>query len=437
MNTEPTWQNEMPKTIMSNGMMPDDVIPDDILLLLSGKPPIDKKLLLDLSVGIDFVTDFWKDKYFNEYLAEGGSKIKFITGGHGSGKTHFLNLLSVKAEESGYCAVNFSAKDVWVHDFKEIYVQVFKSVDILKCLSLCSHKIIEELGFSLEEIPDDKDFADYLSAENLMDGVTKREIRAQLSRLFLQNPLVDNNFGLACCLLTGGLMGYPILEERNKEQLLLWLCGDKAVSLPALRRLGLSPCKITKYNARHMLRSLVEVMKLAGYTGLTVTIDDLDILINKNSLENIRYTKLKREDAYESIREMVDEIDTLKNVLFVFSFDKKLIEDEMMGLKSYQALWMRIQNEVTSERFNRFTDIVDLDVLGRQIYTPEAVVLMSEKLTWILNREDVHTSHAVPPLEITPIDEAAAKELISHIQFSNISLPLQVNLATIGGTSHD
>lgn len=429
MYTEPIEQNETIPT-----PVPSDEITKSLSNLLQCDPPDSTRILLEMSVGIDFVIDFWRDKYLNEYISEGGSKIKFITGGHGSGKTHFLNLLSVKADECGYCTVNFSAKDVWVHDFKDIYVQIFKSIDILKCLSLCSKKIIGELGFKPEEIPEDIDFADYLSAENLMDGVTKREIRTQLSRLFLQNPLVDNNFGLACCLLTGGLMGYPVLEERNKEQLLLWLCGDKTASLPALRRLGLSPCKISKYNARHMLRSLVEVMKLAGYTGLTVTIDNLEILINKNSLENIRYTKLKREDAYESIRELVDEIDTLKNVLFVFSFDKRLIDDEVMGLKSYQALWMRIQNEVVSERFNRFTDIVDLDVLGKQIYTPKAATLMSEKLSEIMNRE---AGGIIPSGQIKPIDEDTAKELISHTQFSNISLPMQVNIATIGGHTND
>ena len=110
-----------------------------------------------------------------------------------------------------------------------------------------------------------------------------------------------------------------------------------------------------------MLRSLVEIIKVSGRPGIVVAIDDMDILVNSSSLEEIRYTKLKREDTYESIRELIDEIDTLKNIMFLFSFDKILIDDESSGLKSYQALWMRIQNEVSSERLNKFTDILDLD----------------------------------------------------------------------------
>jgi len=51
--------------------------------------------------------------------------------------------------------------------------------------------------------------------------------------------------------------------------------------------------------------------------------------------------------------------------MFIFAFGRKLIDDENSGLKSYQALWMRIQNEVEGERFNYFTDIVDTDKLER------------------------------------------------------------------------
>ena len=48
-----------------------------------------------LLCGVEFLTDFWQEKYFQEYIRDGGSKIKFITGRPGSGKTHFLDRKSV------------------------------------------------------------------------------------------------------------------------------------------------------------------------------------------------------------------------------------------------------------------------------------------------------------------------------------------------------
>lgn len=406
----------------------DTDISASIALLRAGEPPQDDTLLEKLSVGMDFITDFWNEKYLKEYIFEGGSKIKFVTGGRGSGKTHFVQLFTLQAKKQNYITVNFSANQVWIHDFKEIYVQIINSVDILDLLSKCCEKIIEELGFGDEQMPTDISFVDYLSSVSLLDALTKREIRTLLSKMFLKNTLIDNNFGYACSLITGGILGYPLLEEHNRELLMQWLSGDKTAALSSLRRLGLSPCRITKYNARHMLRSLIEVIKLAGYSGLVVTIDDLEILINKDSLEDIRYTKLKREDSYESIRELVDEIDSLKNVMFLFAFDRKLIENEAMGLKSYQALWMRIQNEVVSGKLNRFTDILDMDILSKQIYTPQSVLKMSESLSDIMNLADS---------KVHAIDEIFAQELVSHSQFASVSLPLQVNIATLGGKLDD
>ena len=65
-----------------------------IIQLAHGIAPADDSVLEQMSVGIDFITDFWRDKYLREYISAGGSKIKFITGQRGSGKTHLLHLLS-------------------------------------------------------------------------------------------------------------------------------------------------------------------------------------------------------------------------------------------------------------------------------------------------------------------------------------------------------
>jgi len=171
-----------------------------------------------------------------------------------------------------------------------------------------------------------------------------------------------------------------------------------------------------------MLRSLVEICKMAGYKGLVVSIDDMEILVSKDNAEDIHYTRMKREDSYESIRELIDEIDTLRNIMFVFSFDRKLIDDDINGLKSYQALWMRIQNEVESTHFNRFTDIVDLDLLIEEVYTPEILMEMSSRLAKVLNRLDT---------EAVPIDLDTAQSLHAKSQYGKISLPRQVNLSTL------
>lgn len=393
-------------------------------LLSQGKAPGKGPLLEELSAGIDFITDFWREKYQQEYIRQGGSKIKFVTGQSGSGKTHLLELMSVIAAQENYVTAHFSACDIWIHDFKEVYLEVFRQSNIMECLRRCGNQIVNDMGFDYNEIPQGMTFMDYLSQHDLGDAITKREIRNQLKTMFLKNPRIDNNFALACSLITGSLLGHPLLEEQNKEMLISWLEADKSVKLSGLRALGLSPAKITKFNARHMLRSLSEVTRLAGYSGLFITIDNLEILLSNSSLQPIRYTKLRREDTYESIRQLVDDIDSMSNIMFVFAFDRELMDHDNAGIKSYQALWMRIQNEIIGERFNRFTDIVDLDRLAAQEYTPRILMEMSVKLAEVCRGAGIAAK---------PIDRETCEKLMVQAKLGSVSIPRLINRATLGG----
>lgn len=362
--------------------------------------------------GISFLTDFWKEKYLQEYIKNGGSKIKFVTGRKGSGKTHFLRLTAALAREENYKTVHFSAKDVWMHDFREIYVEIFRQCGIFDCLEAVSRNLIREMGFDCGDIPQGMKFIDYLSQNGMGDALTKREIRTQLRQIFLNNPVLDNNFALACSMLTGSLLGYPVLEDQNRELLLAWLEGDRTVKLSQLRTMDFYPSRITRYNARHMLRSLAELIHMGGYSGLFITIDDLEILISRSSLEAVHYTKMKREDTYESIRQLIDDIDSMRNIMFVLSFDRQLMDDENAGLKSYQALWMRIQNEIVGERFNRFTDMVDLDRLAAQEYTPEVIVSISESFFRQLENSPV-----------LPLSTQEAGEIVQKARTASVGIP--------------
>lgn len=230
--------------------------------------------------------------------------------------------------------------------------------------------------------------------------------------------MLDNNFALACSMLTGSILGYPILEEQNRDMLLGWLEGDRTIKLSQLRALGFYPSRITKYNARHMLRSLAEIIHMGGYSGLFVAVDDMEILVSRSSLDPVHYTKMKREDTYESIRQLIDDIDSMKHILFVYAFDRKLIDDENAGLKSYQALWMRIQNEILGERFNRFADMVDLDRLAAQEYTPEVVVAISEFL-----------AQRQKQLSAEPLSMEEAAEIVRQARTGAVGIPRLIQMA--------
>ena len=43
--------------------------------LAHGQAPFDESILAQLSVGLDSLTDFWRDRYLREYIPAYGSKI--------------------------------------------------------------------------------------------------------------------------------------------------------------------------------------------------------------------------------------------------------------------------------------------------------------------------------------------------------------------------
>jgi hypothetical protein len=114
--------------------------------------------------------------------------------------------------------------------------------------------------------------------------------------------------------------------------------------------------------------------------------------------------------------------------MFVFSFDRELLEDEAKGLKSYQALWMRIQNEIEGNRINRFADIIDMDAVARQHYSAEILVEMSRKLAEALSGSEV-------PYGSASIDEVTA--LLGDVAAENrvCALPHTINRMTLGGAA--
>ena len=391
--------------------------------LRNGDVPENENLLRDITVGIDFLTDFLTEQYLDDYITEGGSKIKFTAGRRGSGKTHFSRIMQIEAEERDFITVRFSAQDIWLNDFKEVYLEILRQSDIERILKGCAGKIIREMDMDPAEIPESMTFMDYLAEQGKADPLSKNAIRGAIREMFA-NPRLDNNFAICCSLLTGGILGHPLLEAQSRDLLMGYLHNDKTVRLAQLRAMGLSPSRITKYNARHMLRSLSELIHMAGFAGLIVIIDDLEALLNRSSDSPLKYTRLRREDTYESIRQLIDDIDTMRYLMFFFCMDRELMENENYGFKSYQALWMRVQNEVIGERFNCFADIIDLDRLGMQIYTPEAIQLMAEKLANSLGPDALNRNN---------ISLEEAEKIKERSDFGGLGIPYLLNRTLVEG----
>ena len=378
--------------------------------------------------GLRFLLDFWKQKYLEEYIPNGGSKIKFLTGKDGSGKTYALHQIMQDARECGYLAVMFSAGDISLADFAQIYREIAAKADISQCLDKYADEILRSLGKNPELIPEGRTAIDYYTSTGEMSIILRSEIRDAITTSVLKNPNIDHTFAQVCALLLSCRLGLFSVDQDSNQLMLGWLNGNKEVKSSSLTPYGIIASKITKQNARHMLKSLAEIVRGAGYKGLLVCIDDLDTIATKlKDNGKAAYTKKNRDDSYESIRQLIDDIDMMHSIMFIFALDKSLIENEKTGMKSYQALWMRIQNEIESERFNCFADIADLDSLARQEYSDDYLLEMS--MNFAIQSADVSPQADV----INPDD---LKELKQQAYNGTVGLPELIRTATMSGGIH-
>ena len=100
--------------------------------------------------------------------------------------------------------------------------------------------------------------------------------------------------------------------------------------------------------------------------------------------------------------------------MFMLSFGRELMDNESYGFKSYQALWFRIQSEVVSNRFNRFADIIDLDRLGDEVYTTEAILQMSEKIASVLK------NNGIP---VKPLEPHEVSGILERSEYGSLGIP--------------
>ncbi|MBQ9189643.1 MAG: hypothetical protein IJ138_09990, partial [Clostridia bacterium] len=78
--------------------------------------------------------------------------------------------------------------------------------------------------------------------------------------------------------------------------------------------------------------------------NVLLALEPYGITVNQANRMVQVYGDLCLAKVQENRYQLIDDIDNMRHVMFLFCFDRELLDDENYGVKSYQALWMRIQN---------------------------------------------------------------------------------------------
>ncbi|MEP7190934.1 MAG: BREX system ATP-binding domain-containing protein [Roseiflexaceae bacterium] len=287
--------------------------------------------------------------YLGSYLADGGAVFKLVVGDYGSGKSHFLYCLRDRAWERNFAVskVDLSPRESPYDDQRRVYAAVASSIiwHELGDLGEDERGLSRFLEGTLRRIvtPHGLDIADAGAAE-------PPDVRALLQTL--ETTQVDSlSFHKA---VQGYLNALLRGEERRQESLGRWLQGEEVSpeDMRDLRSIGVTE-KITKNNAFKMLRSLCQVVRALGYSGLALLFDEGDRMLSVGG----RSEKV----ATDNLREVIDRCrEDLPGAMFVYAVPPAFITDIV---PKYPALQQRVQSPSYFSRSNPFSPQISLDHL--------------------------------------------------------------------------
>lgn len=293
-------------------------------------------------------------------LADGGAAFRVVIGEYGAGKTFFLNLVRAIAMERNLVTMHADLNpDRRLHasggQARSLYAELAKNMSTRT----------KPDGGALQGIVEK--FISQAKAEAKTSGnSTENIIQARLNEL----TEMVNGYDFAH-VIAAYCRGFDEGNEQLKADAIRWLRGEFTTKTDARAALGVRTI-IDDASVYDQLKLLSRFVRLAGYAGLMVCLDEL---VNLYKLANTQ----ARNANYEQILRILN--DSLQGATqglgFVLGGTPEFLMDTRRGLFSYPAL----QSRLAENSFAK-SGLVDLSgpVIRLTSLTPEDFYVLLQKL---------------------------------------------------------
>ena len=350
--------------------------------------------VMDSYVDVGGIEHFWRQWYLQGFVDTGVGKVKFVRGRSGSGKTHFLRHLGLTAKHDEYVVTHIDGGHTRITAIDELYRAIALHIPWEEVIDRCAIAVIREsLGYRDFELPTPEFFRWAGETHGRSSAILASDVRDETDKW-----IRELDMHLAWVLPIRTLILRRIAGEAgNEEPMYRWLRGQK---LSAAERRGIGvPANVDRRNARAMLLSMAVLIHAASYRGLMVLVDNADVMARVVRSDGVPYyTRGNRDQAYEMLRELIDESHQSAYLFLVVAGNPDLYENQKTGFPSYPALAARVQSEITTAQLNRFADLVDLDSLLSQHHEDQTRLLE----VWQTIGENVQLD---PAAEASDVDE--------------------------------
>ncbi|MHB8245335.1 MAG: BREX system ATP-binding domain-containing protein [Acidimicrobiales bacterium] len=310
-------------------------------------------------ISADDYVGFLGREYLDGYVSGGGCAVKFAVADPAEAGALREGLVR-SGQAAGYVVASVDAATTRAHLIEQIFFEVARQVDWDGLAATALRHAVSEAGY---EFPGpDVSGLDDLAAHHGADArELKRDVDLQLQQHVFRDYSMVQEFRIAMLRLCQAAFRTGQVSDAEHAAVLEWLRGD--LHQMAALKSSLIYRKIARHNARQVLFSLPHWIAKNGGAGLLLVIDAQRLGVARRPPVDQRtgqyYTRLSLLDAYEVLRQLVDSTDELSRCCVVVIAAPELLTDEVRGLDAYQALKMRIFNEVRDRRRdNPFSSLV-------------------------------------------------------------------------------
>ena len=323
-------------------------------------------------------------------IGDGGSAFRFVIGEYGAGKTFFLNLVRAVAMEKKLVVANADLNpDRRLHasggQARSLYAELMRNLATRT----------KPDGGALAGIVEK--FISTAATEAKAAGTaTESVIRAKLEHL---TELV-NGYDFAD-VIAAYYRGFEEGDEMLKADAVRWLRGEFSTKTDARRALGVRSI-VEDAAIYDQLKLLARFVRLAGFSGLMVSLDEL---VNLYKMANTQ----ARNSNYEQLLRMLNDAFQGSSVGlgFVLGGTPEFLLDTRRGLYSYPALQSRL-----AENAFAGSGLVDMSgpVIRLSSLTPEDFFVLLQKLCHVYASGD-ETKHLIPEDGIVGFMEHCANRI--------------------------
>ncbi|MBN6739924.1 ATP-binding protein [Acidithiobacillus sp. MC6.1] len=293
-------------------------------------------------------------------IADGGSAFRIVIGEYGAGKTFFLNLVRAVAMEKKLVVASADLNpDRRLHasggQARSLYVELMRN------LATRTKPDGGALGGIVEKF-----IATAKSEAKTSGQPTETVLRQKLDQL---TELV-NGYDFAD-VIAAYCRGFEEGNEQIKSDAVRWLRGEFTTKTDAKQALGVRAI-VDDAAVYDQLKLMARFVRLAGYSGLLVSLDEL---VNLYKLANSQ----ARNSNYEQILRILNDSlqGTAVGLGFVLGGTPEFLLDTRRGLYSYPALQSRLaQNTFATNGFIDFSG----PIMRLSNLTPEDFYVLLQKI---------------------------------------------------------